>query len=297
MKRILVIGDSFFDVYSYFVYKKKCPDAQNISAYFLNSQLKRLGGAANVAINIASLTKHVVVDFISAIDFNMAAELKKYNVDVSSSVYTEKAGEKNRIYLDGDISSRLDMNVIFNEEDINGKLTEYLSSHNPDLVVISDYSHGIISDSLLNIFEDHLKKVMIVDTKFKSLEQFNGCLAIKLNSDEYNSVLLSEHSPERFCKGLIVTLGENGVFIKLQKKYSDVIKTDTLKIKSFATDIVDVCGCGDSFLAGMAASLIYGNDLISSMYFGNAAAANVISKSRTSVADYDETKKILEINI
>ncbi len=69
--------------------------------------------------------------------------------------------------------------------------------------------------------------------------------------------------------------------------------THTLRVPVHPVAVVDVCGCGDTAMAGIAASLLNSSDPFTAVQFANAAAATVITQKRTAVADLSQTLKLL----
>ncbi len=196
-------------------------------------------------------------------------------------------------------------------ESLEHLLDRYLAeSPDVELVVLSDYDGGVLSERVLHLlapFRDRL----IVDTKRTDLSCFSSgerslvssvpsdrSLFAKLNEAEHRAVLLGDPLPERHFKYFVVTRGELGakmiVYRDIGRENRSSLKSETVIMGSMSqvvsipaasgVEAIDVCGCGDTFLAGIAAGLLRYNDPYEALSFANAAAATVVSQSRTAVA-------------
>lgn len=296
-KRILVVGDVIADVYRGCVFKKMCPDAPDVKAIVETSLDVRPGGAANVAVNLASLTRDVAIDMIGILDVGLARRIKLLSgnrVDMLHSVF-ESPLRKERVMLDGKTLYRVDSRDHHEllAESVARSLEQYLDEHDPELIVMSDYGSGTIDRSLPLLLE-HRRK-LLVDTKIQDLSVFGRArgrtLLVKLNDSEWRSVQHLHHSPEEFFSFVVVTHGERGASLIMRSDPDHTGRTvcQTVVARGHSVAAVDVCGCGDTFLAGMAAAMLSGKDPYSSIQFANAAAAVVVGQTGTAVADLDKT--------
>lgn len=143
-----------------------------------------------------------------------------------------------------------------------------------------------------------MREKLLVDTKLTDLSVFgsNGrkTKLVKLNYDEWRAVTANDAMPERFFEAMVMTRGRSGAYLTIRKDLTDIKSvTHTLRVKGHDVETVDVCGCGDTFLAGLAASLLTSDDVFSALQFANAASATVVTKARTSIADLGLTLKLL----
>lgn len=126
-----------------------------------------------------------------------------------------------------------------------------------DAVVISDYNKGLVSYELVEKLRQEYKGPIFIDTKKTDLKRFNGCY-LKINDYEYNnSVSINDW--------LIVTKGNKGAMLKhydSEKHYSTV-----------NAEVVDVTGCGDTFLAALVYKFMETEDIDSAIEFANKAAS------------------------
>ncbi len=301
MKKVLVIGDVIADAYRDCFFKKMCPDAPSVRAIVQNSYDLRPGGAANVAVNLAALSPGTLVYLIGEMSVELARIIKQRGqnrVSMEHCEFTDDPITKERISLDGEFLIRVDTPPTnsYTAENICHSLREFLSYNDPDLVVMSDYAGGAINTDTLDILLG-MREKLLVDTKLTDLSVFGSdgrrTRLVKLNYDEWKTVVTTEAAPERFFSAQVMTRGRSGAYLSIRKDEGNRSVTHTLRVKGHDVEAIDVCGCGDSFLAGYAASLLESDDDFTAMQFANAAAATVVSEPRTAVANLGLTLKLL----
>jgi bifunctional ADP-heptose synthase (sugar kinase/adenylyltransferase) len=123
-----------------------------------------------------------------------------------------------------------------------------------DAAVISDYNKGSVSYELVEeIIQSKIPT--FIDTKKKDLARMQGAW-VKINEHEYSQI-------KSECTGLIVTKGAKGA--KVVHHNIDVPGIDI--------EVVDVCGAGDTFLAGLVYQYLNTNSIKDAIIFANKAAA------------------------
>lgn len=137
-----------------------------------------------------------------------------------------------------------------------------------DAIVISDYDKGYVSYTLVRDLRDHFKGPIFVDSKKPDLEYFEGCY-VKVNAQE-------RAAATSICTDLIVTRGEQGAEYK-----------DTL-YPAPATEVVDVCGAGDTFVAALTYQYLMTDDIVESINFANRAGAITVQHSGVYAPKLDE---------
>jgi len=303
LKRILVIGDVIADLYRECKFKKACPDAPGVDAIVETGRELRPGGAANVALNLAALAPDVRVDLIGALDVELARTIKFMSGSRVDCSLCPLAGAlvKERLIRDGRFVLRVDSSAVTPEcvaISIRWSLHEYLERQVPDMILLSDYGFGSVDPQALGMLLRY-RDIMLVDTKTVDLSVFaeGGArtLLAKLNHSEWKAVLGAHHSPEDFFTFLVVTDGPGGasLFFSRPGERPGTTVRQSMRLRAHAVADVDVCGCGDTFLAGLAAAMVDGKDAHFAVEFANAAAATVVSKPRTAVADRNETLGLL----
>jgi len=122
-----------------------------------------------------------------------------------------------------------------------------------DAIVISDYSKGFVAEDDVKKMRPKFDGPIFVDTKKKDLTQFDGCF-VKINQYEYEQA-------ERLTKELIVTYGSKKVEYKNRTYLPPNVETH------------DVCGAGDTFLAGLVYKYLDTYSIDQAIKFAMQAAA------------------------
>lgn len=126
-------------------------------------------------------------------------------------------------------------------------------------VVISDYDKGFVTYETIELVIKTYNCPVFIDTKKQDLSRFNADnVYVKINELEYKT---SISRPAQF----IVTLGDQGA----------LFTSPSIGAKMFETkrvEVMDVCGCGDTFMAALVARYLFTNDIEQSIIFANKAA-------------------------
>jgi len=127
-----------------------------------------------------------------------------------------------------------------------------------DALVVSDYNKGFLDYSHIENLRKVYKGPIFVDTKKTDLSRFEGCI-VKINELEYSRRISDNLN-------LIVTLGSSGA------RYQNRI------FPAFKTEICDVCGAGDTFLAALVFKFLNSNKIEDAIQFAIKASAITVSK-------------------
>jgi D-beta-D-heptose 7-phosphate kinase/D-beta-D-heptose 1-phosphate adenosyltransferase len=239
MNKILVIGDSCTDVFIYGDCYRLNPEAP--TPVLKESYRKEYEGmAANVVNNIKALG--LDCDFIT----------QKEEI-----IKTRYVDEKSNYIL-----LRID-----NDNFVTPiTLPESLTLSNYDLVIISDYDKGFLSEKDLQyIFK--FSKLTFIDTKKAVGDWMEKATYIKINEAEYsnpkNDIDFIASNKRKF----IITIGEDGV---LHDRSAYRPKKKVI--------VRDVVGAGDSFLAAVACHYYLYKDIVQAISFANICAGEVVEQ-------------------
>ena len=246
--RVLVIGDSCIDQFVYGTSMRLCPDGP--VPVFSPLETVEVGGMAeNTKANIISL--------------NHTCDIITHPEQIYKTRYVDKKTNHMFIRVDtGETHIKRIKNI-----DVS-KLHQY------GAIAISDYNKGFLHEEDVQfICENH--PLVFVDTK-KHIGSFcENATFIKINELEYN---ISKHilSSPIYADKLIVTLGSRGC------RYMDkIFPVDDTEVK-------DMSGAGDTFLAGLIQKYLSTKCIIEAIKHANFCATKVVQKRGvTVIADTD----------
>lgn len=291
-KKILVIGDVILDRYTYVKTERMCPDAP-VPVWDEIRHESRLGGAANVAANLASLAKDQDAEVWLAGVVSNDVRFKLIEAGINTDLCSTSRSIIKHRYVDVEqmkILGRFDNVKKLNEGEVElfeEMFSELCDLSSFDAVIFSDYRIGTISDEFAKRVCSEVPDRIFVDSKRKDLSIYEGSYVFKLNESEYSAQVSSNlyTNVERLCKFCVVTQGASGASLLQgevldEKRYivhSEMFPIDKVKA-------VDVTGCGDTFIA----SLVYyctvqQNDLRKAVKFANFCSMQVVQKFGTSV--------------
>lgn len=300
--RILVVGDLMLDCYLFAKCERISPEAP-VPVVLVNNENNSLGGAGNVLKNLISFG--VEVDIVSVIgDDETGDQILKSITDygiVTSNIIIEKnrtTTKKTRVIASNQQIIRIDRETLTAiESSIEDKVINVFTQliNNIDLVLISDYQKGILTNKVLAKIigiANKYQKVVIVDPKGFDFTKYKGATIIKPNKIEaeiasgrkLNDIndlkdILKIIKYQTNASQIIITLSEKGIAI-----YDNMLEI----IPTQASDVYDVTGAGDTVLASLGFCLAHNNTITDSCHFANHAAAIVISHLGTVVTTKEE---------
>lgn len=272
--KIGVIGDVMLDTYWWGHVDRISPEAP-VPVVALDRKEYRMGGAGNVALNLASLGAQVSVLSVTGADDN-AATLKKlfednqiktgHLIQLPSRITTTKtriiSRNQQMMRLDAEITKELgtgEENVLLEA------VSNYLTKEKPQAIIFQDYNKGVLTERIIKTVIDLCKKqgvITTVDPKRKNFFSYTGVDIFKPNLKEVKeglNLLIDEVSLkvlDDIHNKLQQQLRHNISFITLSEKgvyYQD--NNASRIIPSHLRNIADVSGAGDTVIA--VASLVY----------------------------------------
>ena len=313
-ERVLVIGDIMLDRYLYGKVDRISPEAP-VPVVSLQKEEEKLGGAANVALNLKALGCEVYL--IGSIGSDPSGEKLKqllpdrgispdYLVQMNDRKTTVKSrvigGSQHLLRVDSEDSQALD------EKEIQLVFENYqrcLEEKAIQLVLIQDYDKGLLTNELLSrLLEFNAQKAIFtaVDPKKADLCAYSPCQFLKPNWKEFmahfgakdwtpKQELLVEkcRAIKKECEveKLLVTLSDQGVF------YFDAAKNVLTPTQS--REIIDVCGAGDAVfaIASLAAKWdLNGEDI---GHLSNSAGGFVCQHLGVAIVEMSEMRQELDL--
>jgi D-beta-D-heptose 7-phosphate kinase/D-beta-D-heptose 1-phosphate adenosyltransferase len=304
---ILVVGDIILDHYLYGITNRISPEAP-VPIVECNEERWVLGGAANVANNLVAIRAKVTLAGIVGEDDNGAlvkniVKSKGIN-DLICTSKNRKTTTKTRVISNNHQLLRIDKEdkypiLNIEETELFNKIS--LNIGNFDCIIISDYSKGLLTDTLIRKIieisnQNNIK--VLVDPKTPPYIKYSGAYLIKPNKKEAmletgvnivdeNTFSIAAHQIQTTtsCEVVVITLSEDGVGI-YNKNINKVLPTK-------AKEIFDVTGAGDTFIATLSFAIAKGKSIIESCEIANYASGVVIGKHGCVTVDYKEIESIL----
>ncbi len=304
--RALVVGDIMLDVYEFCRTEDSKPiDSEKAGkrAYKAQETIKVLGGAGNVAANLASLNVRTALAGVTGDDEHYfkirdladGMSIRHGLIRDDSRPTTTKA----RLYLDGAYLLRRDtedtarVDARISEALVKGVLRALPET---DVVVLSDYDKGLLSRENAGriVSACRLREIpVVVDFKPGNQAAFVGADIIAPNAAEAGAItggfsldrLESDcrrlHALLR-CRNTVVTLGEHGL--------CGFGADGFFHIPGHRVEPVDKVGCGDTVRAGLAIGAALGLSLREAAELANDAATVIVQKPATSVLSRRELR-------
>lgn len=306
-KRILVVGDVMLDHYIHGDATRISPEAPVPVVNVMRDRFVA-GGAANVALNIRSLGADAVLCGLFGTDSageNLEKILGENKIAFPPAFRRESVQTiiKSRVVVRNQQLCRIDREqpaaaYALDAEDVRDALFEEISR--ADAVIVSDYAKGAIDMPLLSALLAEAKKkcaLVALDPKPRRRLPFENIGLITPNRNEAieladigNEITGTDFPAEEICrriwekhhpKMLVITLGADGMLLSREGKVEKLIPT-------YAREVFDVSGAGDTVIASLTLALAAGADLESAAHFANTAAGIVVGKFGTATVSPQE---------
>ena len=263
---VLIIGDVMLDSYIWGAVERISPEAP-VPIVTVKKKDFRLGGAANVALNVASLgAKPILCALIGDDDDGKKliqrlddSKISKEGIVVSAHRPTTV---KTRIIASSQHVVRVDeeSDRVVNaqeEREIMERIEKLLPSC--QVVIFEDYDKGVLNASIIEktiLLADKNSIPTVVDPKRRNFLSYKGVTLFKPNLKELREGLkidveAANHSSVESAvdqlkeklnvAGVMLTLSENGVYIDFQN--------EKIKLPAHAREIADVSGAGDTVVS------------------------------------------------
>ncbi len=265
--KVLVIGDFLLDVYTKGCATRISPEAP-IPVLLVSEVIQLPGGAGNVALNLKALGAEV--SLIGRVGADQTGKnLIKLLLDEgieTKGLFREESFTtplKNRFIADGQQLIRADYEVIEPiTEEIEAHAIAYIKKHLSefDIVCVSDYGKGFLSENLLSLILKEGKKIgvkVIVDPKGRDFSKYDGAYLIKPNNKEaYLAADAESVTPlEEVAKKIFSKVGADYLLITRSDKGMTLFSKEDLRGINFTVtkkSVADVTGAGDTALAMIA---------------------------------------------
>ncbi len=273
----LVIGDVMVDAYLWGRVERISPEAP-VPVVQVHERSARLGGAANVALNMKALGANAVVVSVVGDDDharNLDLRFKEQGLSVAGIIRSSArrttvktrviSGHQHIVRVDEEQEDDLSLN---DANALIARVEALLGSEKPAVIVLEDYNKGVLAENTIaRIIElaNTAKVPVAVDPKKRNFLAYRGVSLFKPNLKELREGLKIEIDPtsnksvadavEQLEEHLgnaisMITLSEHGTYMHQDKA--------THRIDAHRRKIADVSGAGDTVIAVAALALAQG---------------------------------------
>ena len=290
-KRVAVVGDLMLDRYYWGSVARISPEAPG-PVVEVESESTRLGGAANVANNIACLGGTPLMVGVTGDDEagktlrGIASEggFPGEGILVDSSRPTTV---KTRVIAHHQHVVRVDREVKHEiNEVIQGKILDVLrrNAGSLDAIIVEDYNKGVIVKSLIHELVQFAKKqrmIITVDPKFNNFFEYKNVTVFKPNRKETEEALgvrlHNQASVDRAGQALIEHLGAENVLLTMGEQGMTLFETGgaITHVPTTARKVADVSGAGDTVISTLTMALAAGATIQEASMLANFAGGIV----------------------
>ena len=290
--RVLVVGDLMLDRYWFGEVERISPEAP-VPVVRVSVSEDRLGGAANVARNVAALGGQVTLIGIVGRD-DPAQTLRELSAE---------AGIATRFVVDDTVPTIMKMRVLGRQQQllrvdfekypteaaqarIAEQVIEALPDH--DVLVLSDYAKGVLGQVEPIIARARaLGRIVLVDPNGDDYGRYRGASLVTPNRSEMREAVGTWRDEDDLSaraqrlrealglQALLVTRSEQGMTLYTAEGRDHV--------DAQAREVFDVSGAGDTVIATLALMQAVGLDLHAAMRWANLAGSIVVGKLGTSI--------------
>jgi D-beta-D-heptose 7-phosphate kinase/D-beta-D-heptose 1-phosphate adenosyltransferase len=302
--QVLVVGDLMLDRYWYGGTSRISPEAP-VPVVKVNNSEDRVGGAGNVAINIASLgagaSLVALVGADEAADA-LAARLESAGIHCEFCISKQSPTiTKLRVISRSQQLLRLDFEDHFapaDTLDLPAKVESLVPA--VGALILSDYAKGALANPgpLIRLAREAGIPVL-VDPKGHEFAKYAGATLLTPNFHEFETVVGECHSEQEIIErgleliavlnleALLVTRGEQGMTL-IRPGQTE------LHLPARAREVFDVTGAGDTVISVLGASLAAGQSLEDSVALANIAAGIVVGKLGTATVSGPELRRAIQ---
>ena len=311
--KVLILGDIMLDEYLFGSVDRISPEAP-VPVVEITSTRLLLGGAANVAANIRALGDIPILVGTVGID-DAAEKLNRLlqEKDISDEYMVTDAGRqttiKTRIIAHSQQVVRADReNRDYLSEDIQQQVIDRVMAVVDDIqaVVISDYGKGVITKDVLERVTNLCNErgvFVAVDPKETNFHNYKNVSLVTPNHHEagfaYGRKIVSDKDLIVVGQGLLEKLNARSILITRGGKGMSLFSrgAEPTHIPTFARQVFDVTGAGDTVIATFVAAVSAGADLAEAAVMANAGAGYTVGEIGTATVTVQQLRDELERNI
>jgi D-glycero-beta-D-manno-heptose-7-phosphate kinase len=294
---VLVVGDAMLDRYWYGDVDRISPEAP-VPVVLVKREEERIGAAANVAVNVASLGAQA--SFVGVVGADEPGRKLQALLQASGITYHLAQDPKLRTTVKLRVIGRAQqlIRMDFETPPQHDALAVQAAVYAQILpaqgcVLFSDYAKGGLAHVAAMIAAaKQLGKPVLIDPKGSDYSRYLGATAITPNRAELAAVVGAWGSEEELTakaqnlrerlqlQALVLTRSEEGMTV--------FDSAGAFSVAAQAREVFDVTGAGDTVIATLAACTAAGMSLREALPYANKAGGVVVGRFGTATASFDE---------
>ncbi len=263
-KKVLIIGDAMIDAYMWGKINRMSPEAP-VPIVEVKKHENRLGGAANVALNIQSLEATPILFSIIGDDIHgkiFLELMQKSNLSTDGILVSNKrrttlktrviANEKHQLRIDEEETQPIDL-----EKKFINSFKDQINKF--DVIILQDYNKGLLTK---NVIKEVLKIAnkfnlpTVVDPKKNNFNNYYNCTLFKPNLSEINEGMKidlnvdDKNEIKKATKILFNKLNAEAILLTMSDKGISITNANEFEYTpAYQRKIIDVSGAGDTVLS------------------------------------------------
>ncbi len=301
---VWVIGDLMLDEYVMGAVERVSPEAP-VPVVRVRDTEHRLGGAANVARQVAALGAKVILAGTIGTDpagDDLLRLCAASGIDARGVVRTpaRRTTRKLRVLGHSQQLLRLDWEDSQPcEAEVGVRMLEALAGETPDAVILSDYAKGVLTPHIIGAITARAGRApVVVDPKSRDFSRYHGATTVTPNLRELelaSGKTLDPTDPAAVAaaaRPLIIAAGLSSMVVTLSEHGMLVVPAEGPPIPVLASrrEVFDVTGAGDTAIAVLALSLAAKASLAVAAKLANAAAGVSVGQVGAVAVDADSIR-------
>ena len=300
---VLVAGDVMLDRFIVGKVSRISPEAP-VPVVQFQAEHVRLGGAANVAHNLAALGAQVALVGLVGSDaaaFRLRGELAATGIGAEGLVDDPRRPTVEKVRIVTDRNQQVARVDYESDSDIEGEVEQQLvdrinrAGGNAKVLLVSDYLKGTVTKAVMRTLLS-LKGAgapLLVDPKIPHLDFYAGASLVtpnhqeaeaathrRIRSDDEARLAARDFRTRAQCDAVLITRGEAGMWLSSAEAEGAV--------PAIAREVADVTGAGDTVVATLALALAAGATIVEAAGLANHAAGIVVGRFGPATVTRDE---------
>ena len=303
---VLIVGDLMLDHFVFGRVERISPEAP-VPVVRFDHEEYRLGGAANVAHNVAALGGRVELIGVVGDDLEagrLRGDLARLSIGARGIVADPDRCTTRKLRVVTTRNQQVARVDYEEDREVGGAVEEAVITNieslapSADAILISDYLKGAVSRGVAfaAIAAARRRGVpLLVDPKMPHIDYYSGATVITPNHHEAEAVTYmrirtaedavtaaSSFRERAGCESVLITRGEHGMTLLGPDGHTD--------LPAEAREVSDVTGAGDTVIATMTLGLAAGASLVEAARLANRAAGIVVGKFGPATVTIDELR-------